>query len=308
MALPALLPILGAVGSIGGALGGLLGGGANNNTSTVTPGRGLPGQDMYRGVQDDSLKNLQGLFGAGPGMQDVQQSYGLNQGLISMLGQYAQSGGLPGQQDLNAANQFAGMAFQPQRTQLNQQYTQQGYQNQQEAARLGRPVNDPILAARLQTNKLNQEAMINAQQGAYGSNLALQLPQQRLGYAQQQAGLADQLAQQAQSNQYTLLGLGSQLYNRSLDYGLATATRTGSQQQGGSVGGAIGGALGGFGMGAQLGQNLFGQGGMFGQPAGQPRQAPNYSFGQQNPMQNFGVSFGQSLPSARQPSLMGGGF
>jgi hypothetical protein len=279
---------------------GLLGGGANNSTSTVTPGAGLPGQGAALNLQNDSLANFQRLIGAGPNIGNVQQSQGFNQNLINMLGQYSQSGGLPNQQQMGQANQFAQAAFAPQRQQLQQDYTQAGYQNQQQAARLGRQVNDPVLQAKLQNQYANNSAQLSAQQGAYGSNLALQLPQQQLGYATQQAGLADQLSQQAQTNQYTLLGLGNQLYNQSLNYGLSTATRTGSQQQGGSVGGAIGGALGGFGMGGQAGFNLFGQGGLFGQSAGQQQPRSNVNFG------GSGLPFNNQFSNAFNTGQMGG--
>ena len=90
-----------------------------------------------------------------------------------------------------------------------------------------------------------QFGMLGAQQGSYASQLALALPQQRLGLQAQGAQIQDALATQALQNRATLLGLGSQIQQSERNNQLATSDHWGKQQEGGGFGGFLSGAVGG---------------------------------------------------------------
>lgn len=239
-----------AAGAVAGAI-------PKSSTQTVDAGQATDRERQGLGLQDRSAKELEGLTAVGPGERDVTASLGATRDLAGMLDEYTKSGGLPGQNDISAASGFAGSIFDPQRTALKQSFVEQTTEANRQAALLGRSVDDPILQAKLRTGMMNQEAKLNSEQGAFGSQLALSLPGQRLGLAGQRADILSNLASQAFSNRSALLALGSGIAGAERQFRLNTATR--KSETGGGLGGALEGGLAGFGTGMKL----FGAGGGF---------------------------------------------
>lgn len=232
-----------------GILGGILGGiaGAQGSTSRSGVNLAAPSASELAGEQaiTTNMPVLQQLINAGAGQQDVTAGLGAQRGLGDLLAQYAQGGFLPGEQDWSTARQFASAAFQPQQVAMQQAFQEQNQRTAQLAAQLGRPVNDPILQAKLAQEQMRGAERLGAAQSAYSSEFAQSLPQQRLGYMGQLADVRSQLASQAMSNRQALIGLGSNLEQAGRSFRAQTAERY--QTSGGGLGGAISGALGGFG-------------------------------------------------------------
>jgi hypothetical protein len=183
---------------------------------------------------------------------------------------------------------MAGSLFQAQRLGLQQSMQDQTVAANRQAALSGRSANDPVLRAKLAQEQMRQGSMLDAQQGAFGQQLAMALPGQRLQYAGQRANLAGGLATQAMQNRLTLASMGEGIMNMERDWRLKTARHfsTSEQSTGGGIGGAISGGLAGFGTGAAI-ANGFGSGGSF----GSGRVAPGISgMGQSyNPMAQQGA-------------------
>jgi hypothetical protein len=233
----------------GAALGGLAGAipkSSNSASWTDTGARSDLEDKTYSGLHSD-YDALRSFTDAGPGSQDVSSSLNSSRSLADLLGQYSQSGGLPSSGDINSANSFANNIFAPQRTALQQSFTQQETDANRLSARLGRSIDDPILQAKLRTGMMNQSAMLNSQQSAFGSDLALKLPGQRVDYASRQADVLGNLASQAFKNRAALLSAGSNLNQSQIDLRFRSGIQHGEQSGGGGVGGAITGALGGAG-------------------------------------------------------------
>lgn len=275
------------------AAGGIAGAIPKTSTQSVNAGAPTDRENNALDIQDQNFGDLQKLVGAGPGTQDVQNSLGASTDLANMLDQYSKSGGLPSGADTDQARNFASQIYDPQRTALNQSFTQQNILANRQAAAMGRSVDDPILQAKLRTNQINQEALLNSQQGSYAGQLALQVPGQRVGYASQRSDVLGQLASQAFSNRNALLSLGSGIAGAERNFRLGTATRTNTS--GGGVADAISGALAGLGTGMQFGAGFKGF------------NAPSMGFGGQggggipaSPFSalpsDFGAQFGQSAP------------
>jgi len=204
-----------------------------------------------------NLPILQQLINAGANQQDVTAGLGAQRGLGDLLAQYAQGGFLPSQQDFATAQGFATSAFAPQQTAINQQFEQQQQRVAQLSAQLGRPVNDPILQAKLSQERMQAQERLGAQQSAFVSDFAQNLPMQRLQFTGQLADVRSQLASQAMANRQALIGLGSQLQSQGQQFRAGTASR--SVEGGGGLLGGITGALGGASSFMQLG-NLFNSG------------------------------------------------
>lgn len=209
-------------------------------------------------VQQSQLGDLRGLVGLGPGRQDVKAGLEAQNNLAAFLSQLQQTGGLPGQEDITAAQTYAGQIFAPQRVAMQQAFQEQGQQQAQLAARLGRRVNDPILQAKLAQSQTQQSAMLEAQQGAFAAEQARNLPLQRLQFASQLAQLRGGLATQALQNRLTLAGLGSQFAQQQQQFRVNTATRENIAQKTPSAFDQITGVLGaGFGIAGGI-QNMMG--------------------------------------------------
>jgi hypothetical protein len=195
---------------------------------------------------------------------------------------------------------------------------QQAFQDQltaanRQAAISGRGMNDPILRARLGQEQTRQQGLLEAQQGAFGSQLALALPTQRAGFAEQRAN-------QALRNQAALFEAGQSALGQERQFRLASGTRFGTQTSGGGVGGAISGALGGAGAGlgianlfqsnqllGGLNKRLAAGGGGVGAPGRVPATMGQFSGGF-TPNPQFGATGGFSVPlsPAANPFAFGG--
>lgn len=287
------------LGGIGGAFGKKSSTGVNVSDANSTEQMGFDAQNKY-------YQQMQDMVGAGPGQYDVSNALDSQRNLSKLMQQYAQSGGMPSAQDLSQANGYAGQVYAGQRNAMQQQFQTQGVDAQRQAATMGRGGADPILMAKLMSQQNNMYGQMQADQTAYGANMALGMADRRVGYAQGAANVDGQLAAQAQQNRAALLGIGSQIGGAERNFRLNTASHT--QSSGGSMGDVIGGAFGGAGMGMNIinGGSGLGNGGgapMFslgGQGMQQMPQQLNFSQALapqiQAPMQNFTPpTFGQSL-------------
>lgn len=253
-------------GAIAGAALGALAGGQGSNSSQTTTRNLAPESELEKrggAVALSQLSELEKLFGAGPGAQDVQSGLTSQRDLATMLSQYAQGGFMPGQQDISQANTLAQQLFQGQQVGLNQAFDVQRQQASRNAARMGRSGIDPVLQNQLMQGQARQQQQLNADIGSYATQFAQSMPTQRLGFAQQLAQVNQGLASQALANRQALLGLGSQLRSQEQNFRAGTASTTTSSSSGGGMMGALTGALGGGVAGLNLMQGLskFGGGG-----------------------------------------------
>lgn len=252
--------------ALGGGLAGYLGDqNSQTNTSGLRPGSLSQLGQMSQADLQRNLEMLGGYTNAGAGMNDISGAASSQRSLADLFNQYSQNGGMPTQSQIGQAQGYAQSIFDPQRLALQQSYQTAQTDTGRLAGQLGRSVDDPILNAKLQLGHMQQRQQLESQQGAFGSQMALQMPGRSLEYASQANQLRQQLASQAFSNRYQLAGLGSNIFSNAQNYQLATAQHYGdmSQQIGGGWGGAlkgfIGGAGGGFGAMSKLG--AFGGGG-----------------------------------------------
>lgn len=285
------------VAAVMGGLGAIAGGQGSQSSQTTT--RNLaPESELERqiaGMQPGQLGALSGMVNAGPGQADVTTGLNSQRGLAAMLQQYAQGGYMPTEADTAQARQYASTQMQPQQVALQQAFEEQNQRAAQLASQLGRPVNDPIIQARLAQEQMRQGAQLSAQEGAMASQFAMQMPQQRLGYTAQLADVNANLASQAMANRQALLSMGSQLQNAERNWRLGSSTSTTTQTGGGGLAGAISGGLAGFGSGMGI-ANMFG-GGTASQPAagGLSAQAQAY-----NALPNFSTPSTASFAAPTQ--------
>lgn len=253
---------IGTAGAIalgaGSAIGGIAG--AQGNKSTQTSVFNLaPETSLEAGATSTVGTNyglFEGLINQGAGGQDVATGTQAQRDLAALLDQYSKSGGLPNAQDISTSQGFAKDIFARRQEELNQSFIQQNTEAQRLAGRLGRPVNDPILQAKLRTGYLNQQDLLNAEKQGFATQTALALPQQRLGYATDRTNLLSGLASQAFQNRAALLEAGSNLLGAERNYRLGRSGQTITAESGGGLGGALSGLLAGAGAGAQT-FNLF---------------------------------------------------
>lgn len=278
---------LGTAGMIGlGAVSALAGGQGDSSSVKMNAGPASAIEQAFNAFAPSQLNTMNALVNAGPGIEQQIAANRANRDLAGLLGQFAKGGFLPGESDWATANQFAQQAFNPQQVSINQQYQQQQQQAAQLASRLGRPVNDPIIQAKLAQERMQAQERLGASQGAFASQYAQGLPMQRLGFQGQLANLQSGLASQAMANRQALLSLGSQLKGQDMQYRLATATRT--QESGGGLAGMIQGGIAGLGAGANL-MNMFSKNKFMDAMTQQipksrifsSREAPSYTYGEQ---------------------------
>ena len=200
----------------------------------------------YLAEQNASYDELKKLVAAGGNDSDVSRATGATRSFADMLAEYAKTGGMPSESDLSTSNRFAESIFNPQRTKLNQVFEDQKVQAARLSASLGRSVDDPILQAKLRTNMMNNMASLESEQGAYGSQLALQMPGQKLGYAQNNVNVLQGLASQAFQNRSALLSLGNQLGNQEYQKRFQESTKHAENVSGGGFKGAVAGGLSGL--------------------------------------------------------------
>jgi len=248
----------------GAALGALAGSQPSRTTTSGTNTSTVQLQDINKlnvgrsdlekitdQAQLTGFQDLQTLVNMGPGAEAIQADTQFQRQFGDFLSQMFQSGGVPTADQINQANQFAGQIFAPQRTAMQQAFQDQITQAQRLAARMGRPGTDPILLNKLAQEQTRQQAMLEAEQGAFAANFAQQLPQQQMNIGAMLSQLRGGLALQALQNRQMMLALGNQLTNSERQFRLATATRTGTNNQtqtgGGGLAGGIAGALTGAG-------------------------------------------------------------
>lgn len=267
-----------------GLLGGLAGGAGKNSSSQsgVDAGAATGAENMGQQGMLNAYNQLQGMTDAGPGQSDVTASLDSSRGLADMLKQYSEGGYNPSAGDITTSNQQAAALFGGQRVGMQQAFDDQRTQANRVAGLSGRNINDPILQAKLAQEQTRQSSVLDANQGSFAQQLAMQAPMQRLGFAQQRAGVLGGLATQAMQNRQMIAAMGEGIMNNERNFRLQTATRWGNEQSGGGAGGAITGALGGIGAGASLATGLSNSG-LFSTPA------PNYSTPQTSaPFGGFG--------------------
>lgn len=294
---------------MGGAAlaGGIAGAKGQKKTSTQTSGMNLAPESALEAlggqVSQEQLQGLRQLLGAGPGEQDVAAGTSAGRDLASMLQQYAQGGFMPGESDIQAAQKFAGGAFAGQQAALSQQFQDQQTEARRMAAQLNRPINDPILQAKLAQSQMRQQQLLEGEKTSLATQFAQQLPGQRLGFAQQRAELLGGLASQALANRSNLLSLGSQLQAQGQNFRMNTAERygTSTSKEGGGLMGALSGAIGGASLGAGT-EKLFGDTkitDLFNR-SGAGLQMPNFGQGLSAATQTpgFGMSAGLAQPSS----------
>jgi hypothetical protein len=177
------------MGAIVGAVAGGVAGsqGTSNSTSTsVNLANASALQNQANNNVSGDYTSLENDVNAGPGQQDVTNYMNNSTSLAAMLGQYAQSGGMPTSSDFSQGNSLASQAFQGQQTALSQSFQQQMQQANGQAAMMGRSGTDPTLMGTLGQSQMLQRQQLMANQGSYANQLAMQLPGQRLQYAGQQ--------------------------------------------------------------------------------------------------------------------------
>lgn len=262
------IPLIAAgIGAIGSAVGGAF---SNNGSSTQLPV--LPGASQLQGqlqgglgAQYSGLQNYMNPNSGDLSSGTAQSNYGGSVGAFSQaLQNYAQGGGMPNAQQIAAGQTSAQAQFAPQQQALQQQFYYQNQSNAQQEALLGRGPTDPILQAKLAQSQGFQQQQLTAQQGAYGNQLAMQMPQNQLNAMGQQNQLLGNVYQQALSNQQYLLSTGSQLLGQQYSYQLGAGGRQTNTSLGGGVAGGIAGGIAGMGA---LG-NAYAQNGYQYTPAG----------------------------------------
>ncbi len=195
------------------------------------------------------LKNQYNIFSnminAGPGQSDVATGTQSQRDLAALYQKYAEGGYRPGAEDISSSQSLAQQLFNPQRVAMQQAFSDQSTEANRRAALMGRSMNDPILAAKLAQEQTRQSSMLEANQGAWSTQYAMQQPMMRLGFQEQRAQTLQGLASQAMANRQALLSMGSNLLNseRNFQMGQGTTTTT----SGGGWAGALTGAIGGIG-------------------------------------------------------------
>jgi hypothetical protein len=284
---------LAAASGIAGAMGSEKTSSSGLNMSPMSALEGQAGNQVGR-----SFSDLKRGFGYGPGDTDIQNALTSQRGLAGMYQQYSQTGGLPGQQDIGAAQGFANDIFAAQRMQLQQQFQDQSQQYGRQLAASGRGSTDPVFAAKMYDQQQRAQALLGSQQGSFASQMALALPGQRLQYAQQGANVQDALASQALQNRATLLGMGSQIQQSERNFRLATAEKWGKEESGGGFGGFLTGALGGATAGINVAGGISALGKTGGTQAwgGNPTSGPNFMGPPAPTMPNYGPNYGPQPP------------
>lgn len=253
--------------AVGGAIiGGVAGSQKDRSSGSNSSGIDLaPESDLEKQggrLTSEGLSSLEGMVNAGPGQKDVAAAYSQQGALAELLNDFAKSGGAAGQQDILQAQESAKLQFAPQQLAINQAFEQEQIRAKQLAAQLGRPVNDPYIQTQLGKERMNMQAMLGAQQGAYVNQESRGNAMSRLGFTSQLTDVRSNLASQAMANRQALLSLGQGVQQSERNFRLATGTRWGKQEQesGGGTKGMLEGGLMGAGTGMGF-SNMLGFGG-----------------------------------------------
>ncbi len=304
------MPVGAIVGGAVGAIGGMFGSKTKQSQeSWIDAGSATGAENAGQQGMMGAYGTLQDYVNRGPGGQDVSNAYGAQTDLASMLKQMSETGGMPGAGDISQAQGIAGQLFAGQRVGMQNAFGDQLTQANRDAALSGRGANDPILRAKLAQEQMRQSSQLDANQGSYGSQLAMSLPGQRLGFAGQRANVLGGLATQAMANRQAIAAMGEGIMQNERQFRLQTAKRYGTQTQesGGGIGGALKGAIAGAGAGFGMSGGMGGSGGTgFSMPqTGGFEQAQQF-FGGANPYAAGGSGFGNvGGGAANQYSLSG---
>lgn len=243
------LPALPLIGAGLGALGGLFGSKSTQTTKPILDPASALENSATAGIGTD-YNIFRTMVDKGAGAGDVASATGAQRSLADMLKAYSAEGGTnPSDFDISNSNQLAQRLFGAQRLGLQHSFEDQRIQANNQAALMGRAGNDPILAAKLAREQTRQAGMLDAQQGAWATDYAMQQPMQRLNFAGQHANILGGLATQAMANRQALMSMGQSIQNNERNFRLQTAERETSQSSGGGIGGMISGAIGGAGAG-----------------------------------------------------------
>lgn len=286
----------------GAALAGIAGAMGDHSEQKQSSGINLaPASEIENQGSDWLLKGSRSLAdlyqGAPGGASDLKNSYDSQKSLAAMLENYQNGKSGPTDADLSQGNDLARRLFAGQQTSLNQSFTDQTNAANQQAALMGRSINDPILQAKLRTQQMRLQDVLAANQGGFAAQYAMEQPGQRLGFAQARAGVLGGLASQALANKQALASLGESLQTNERNWRLQTASHWGNQSQdsGGGLGGFLKGALAGAGAGASIASG-FNTGSGAGSPMMGAASQPFSVFGRgASPM--GGMQLAQPMPS-----------
>lgn len=218
----------------------------------------MAGKDIS--AQYDWLKQF---LGQGPGLEAQTQANTDQNSFLQMMRGIASSGGMPTDEDRRQSNIFADDLFKPQMEALNQSFTQQNEGAARLAAQLNRPINDPIIQAKLRQEQMRQSSMLSADRSAFVAQESRNSPFRRLELQGQLADASSGLASQAMANRMQLLNLGNSLQSQERNWRLQTAEKYGTQEahSGGGVTGAWGSMMGGIGSAVGIAGSFMGTGG-----------------------------------------------
>jgi hypothetical protein len=307
--------VMGAGALLGGAAGSMkdvtTAQGSSSSGVNLAPQTEL---DKYGGqLTDSSLRSLEGMVNAGPGLESIGQANAQYGTLASMLGDYSKNGGAPGQQDWLQANDFAKNQFAPQQMQIDQSFEAEQERAKQLAVQMGRSPNDPYIQAQLSKQKMQMQNMLGANQSAFVGQEARNGSMARLGYTSQLADLKGSLASQAMSNRQALLSLGSNVQQQERNWRYQISDKWGKQSQEQQSGGGMKGMLSGAMAGASMGMGMAGgMGGMAGAASaggsaaggggmGMLGMSTNLGYGGYQPQQSM-LGMGQSpMPTPQLP-------
>ena len=237
---------LGIIGAIGAGIGAIAGsqGKKQSSTSSVSVGRESEQEKEARQLNQQTLGEFGDIVGQGAGATQAAEGLRASEQFASDLEQARSQGLRPSDVDREVAQ--AQLA--PQRVAADQAFEDANVQAQRLAAQLNRPINDPILQAKLQQERVRSQERLGAQESA----LAVGSAQQRLGFSEALAGVRQGLASQALQNRQTLLGLGQGIQQMGQNFRLGTGSTTTKGRSGGGLQGAITGAIGGVGAATSL--------------------------------------------------------
>lgn len=224
--------------------------------------RDFSGNNILQGASDleaaaykgdlSNFNSLQDLTNQGPGAAEVSANNQFQNSFANQLQGLLNQVANPNNPQ-NIAQNFgqAQALFAPQQTALNQSFQQQGWQNDQLAARLGRSGNDPILRNKLAQSQTLQQNQLNSQIGSYAQQLPMITAQNVMNVGGQLSNIRGGLATQAFQNRQNLMAMGQQLTDSERNYRVGTAQRMSandSNQYGANGGGtnALAGGIKGF--------------------------------------------------------------
>lgn len=245
-----------AAGGLGflGAIGGGQRQSTDNLSSVIIDQAG--GAERRAGrTASVALRDLQSLSDVQGGTRQVRQANQAAGDLVSRLQQLAGSDFMPTQEQQRQAASFAETQFASRRMGLDQAFEEQSQRTAQLAAQLGRPVNDPILQARLAQEQTRQLGQLGAEQQAFSTQQAFGIADRQregqIGALESIFNVRQGLASQAFRNRQALVELGSQLQAQGQKYRIATSAGNSRAEFGGGVAGATAGAIAGVGAGAK---------------------------------------------------------